>query len=48
MRQPVPDAQNSLHPPSGGRSSWAHFEFTGISITPTILRKKIEEKPDVL
>jgi len=29
--------------PSGGRTWWAHFEFTGINIRPTILRKKIED-----
>ena len=28
---------------SGGRSWWAHFEFTRINIAPTILRKKIED-----
>jgi hypothetical protein len=28
---------------SGGRSCWAHFEFTRINIEPTILRKKIED-----
>jgi hypothetical protein len=26
----------------GGRTWWAHFEFTRINIGPTILRKKIE------
>jgi len=29
---------------SGGRSWWAHFEFTRINIAPIILRKKIEEQ----
>jgi hypothetical protein len=29
--------------PGGGHTWWAHFEFTPINITPTILRKKIEE-----
>jgi hypothetical protein len=29
---------------SGGRSWWAHFEFIPMNITPTILRKKIEEQ----
>jgi hypothetical protein len=29
--------------PGGGRTWWAHFELTRINITPTILRKKIEE-----
>jgi Polyketide cyclase / dehydrase and lipid transport len=31
-------------PPVGGRSWWAHFEFTRINITPTILRKKFEDQ----
>jgi hypothetical protein len=29
--------------PDGGRTWWAHFEFTRINIRPTILRKKVEE-----
>ena len=29
---------------SGGRTWWAHFEFTRINIAPIILRKKIEEQ----
>jgi hypothetical protein len=33
--------------PSGGRTWWAHFEFTGINITPTILPEKIEELMNV-
>ena len=28
---------------SGGRSWWAHLEFTRINIEPTILRKKFED-----
>jgi hypothetical protein len=32
---------------SGGRTWWAHFEFTPINITPTILPKKIEDCRDV-
>jgi hypothetical protein len=28
---------------SGGRTWWAHFAFTRIDTTPTILRKKIED-----
>jgi hypothetical protein len=28
---------------SGGRTWWAHFEFTRINITPIILPKKIED-----
>jgi hypothetical protein len=27
----------------GGRTWWAHFEFTRINIAPIILRKKIED-----
>jgi hypothetical protein len=27
----------------GGRTWWAHVEFTPINIEPTILRKKIED-----
>jgi hypothetical protein len=27
----------------GGRTWWAHFEFTRMNIEPTILRKKIED-----
>jgi len=27
----------------GGRTWWAHIEFTHINATPTILRKKIED-----
>ena len=30
-------------PPGGGRTWWAHFEFTRINIEPIILRKKIED-----
>ena len=29
--------------PGGGRTWWAHDEFTPINIKPTILRKKIED-----
>ena len=32
----------------GGRTWWAHFEFTRINIGPTILRKKIDESPTFL
>jgi hypothetical protein len=28
---------------SGGRTWWAHLEFTRINIEPTILRKEIED-----
>jgi hypothetical protein len=30
-------------PRSGGRTWWAHFEFTRINIAPIILHKKIED-----
>ena len=33
--------------PSGGRTWWAHFEFTRINIEPTILPKKIEDVREV-
>ena len=33
--------------PGGGRTWWAHLEFTPINIGPTILRKKIEELHEV-
>jgi hypothetical protein len=33
--------------PNGGRTWWAHFAFTRINTTPTILRKKIEELMNV-
>ena len=32
----------------GGRTWWAHFEFTRINIALTILQKDIEENTDVL
>jgi hypothetical protein len=35
-----PDRQSR---PGGGRTWWAHFEFTRINITPTVLRKEFEE-----
>jgi hypothetical protein len=30
--------------PGGGRTWWAHFEFTRINIEPIILKNKIEER----
>ena len=33
--------------PSGGRTWWAHFEFTRINIEPIILREKFEEARDI-
>jgi hypothetical protein len=32
---------------SGGRTWWAHFEFTRINIEPIILKNKIEELMNV-
>ena len=34
-------------PPGGGRTWWAHFEFTRINIELIILRKKIEDVREV-
>jgi hypothetical protein len=31
---------------SGGRTWWAHFEFTRINIEPIILRKNVWSAPD--
>jgi hypothetical protein len=31
----------------GGRTWWAHFEFSRINITPIILPKKIEDAREV-
>jgi hypothetical protein len=39
----VIDGPARLSPANGGRSWWAHFEFTRINIEPIILRKKIED-----
>jgi hypothetical protein len=33
--------------PGGGRTWWAHYEFTRMNIEPTILRKKIEDLREV-
>ena len=33
---------------SGGRTWWAHFEFTHINTTPIILPKKIEDPIEIL
>ena len=45
------DSGVTLWPPesalSGGRTWWAHFEFTRINIEPIILRKKIEDVREV-
>jgi hypothetical protein len=36
-------ARTTVHLEGGGRTWWAHFEFTPINIEPIILRKKIED-----
>lgn len=33
---------------NGGRTWWAHIDFTRINITPTTLRKKIEDRMEIL
>jgi hypothetical protein len=33
--------------PGGGRTWWAHIEFTRINIEPIILRKKIEDRQEL-
>jgi len=43
MRSEFPDSSSALN---GGRTWWAHFEFTRINIEPIILRKKIEDLRD--
>jgi hypothetical protein len=35
-------SQTMAEAASGGRSWWAHFEFTRINIAPIILKNKIE------
>ena len=47
LRRSSAPARNLISPsarPGGGRTWWAHFEFTRINIEPIILRKKIEEQ----
>jgi hypothetical protein len=44
MRERFTDSRER---PDGGRTWWAHFEFTRINITPTILHKKIEDLREV-
>jgi len=46
-RQAVTHGRAPPKPPGGGRTWWAHFEFTRINIEPIILRKKIEDLRDV-
>jgi hypothetical protein len=46
MAQAVPPlfAQGDRHAVGGGRSWWAHFDFTRMNIDePIVLRKKIED-----
>jgi hypothetical protein len=45
--RPVGNLQGSPGGPSGGRTWWAHLEFTPINIKLTILSKKIEELMNV-
>jgi len=40
----LPNRRAPLYP-GDGRTWWAHFDFTRINITPTILRKKMEDLP---
>ena len=40
-------ASTAVTGPSGGRTWWAHFEFTRINIAPTILSKQFEELMNV-
>ncbi len=39
LATPEPPASDRV----GGRTWWAHFEFTRINIGPIILRKKVED-----
>jgi hypothetical protein len=41
--QGVPTVEEAVAGPGGGRTWWAHFEFTRINIALTILEKKIED-----
>jgi hypothetical protein len=41
------DDRAPLYLADGGRTWWAHFEFTRINIELTILPKKIEERLDI-
>ena len=38
-----PHGEDGRRTLGGGRIWWAHFEFTRLNITPTILPKKIED-----
>ena len=40
---PTYRAESRTKPPGGGRTWWAHFEFTRINIEPIILKNKIED-----
>ena len=41
------EAQLPAQAVGGGRSWWAHIEFTRMNTTPTILRKKVEDLHEV-
>jgi hypothetical protein len=43
VRQALPNGRSPPYPVDGGRTWWAHFEFTRINIEPIILRNKIED-----
>jgi len=43
----LPTAEHHANRPGGGRTWWAHCEFTPINIKLTILPKKIEELMNV-
>jgi len=43
----LPTAAPLFIRPGGGRTWWAHLEFTRINIRPTILRKKVEDLREV-
>ena len=53
MPRSFPDSTQSnmfygrAQPASGGRTWWAHIEFTRINIEPIVLRKKIEDGREV-
>jgi hypothetical protein len=47
INRPGYPAEHRSIPPTGGRTWWAHLEFTRINITLTILLKKIEDLMNV-
>ena len=44
LRRSARRPATAQHARSGGRTWWAHFEFTRINIEPIILKNKIEEQ----